>query len=168
MSSLITRVRPGFLATLVFAASCIDSTSPLQQEGRPSALEFSIGGFGAPSRQLELRGDTVVARRRSYDWLPNGPTDSVRVVPTAEAWRAFWQATDDAGVQNWHSEYKAEGVVDGEGWSIRVASPGREISAWGSNAYPDRDGHEHELDSPAEFRAFTNALNVLAGVSNWF
>src|SRR3954464_15706922 len=92
MSSLINRGRTGLVAVLVLAGACTDSTSPLQHEGRPGALEFSIGGFGAPSRQLEMRGDTVIARRRPYTWTPGVIIDSVRVVPSAEAWRAFWAA----------------------------------------------------------------------------
>lgn len=161
------RSRAGF-AALVLAAACIDTTSPLQHEGRPTVLEFSIGGFGAPSRQIELRGDTIVARRRPFIWVPNGPTDSVRVVPTAEQWRAFWAAADEAGLQRWHTDYNAENIVDGEGWTIRIASVGREINSSGSNAYPDRNGREHEAQPTAEWNAFKTALNVLAGVSNWF
>jgi hypothetical protein len=167
MSSLITGGRVGLLATLAFAAACIDATSPLQHEGRPAVLEFSIDGYGAPSRQLELRGDTLVARKRPFIWVPNAPTDSVRVVPTAEQWRAFWAAADEAGVQRWHTEYNAEQIQDGEGWIIRIASGGREINSWGSNAYPDRNGHEHEGVRTAEWNVFKTSLNTLAGVT-WF
>ena len=157
------------LAASVFVASaCIDTTSPLQLEGRPAALEFSIGGFGAPSRQLELRGDTIVARRRPFSWVPNGPTDSVRVVPTAEQWRAFWAAGEAAGVQRWHAQYTANRIADGEGWSVRIAAGSREINSLGSNAYPDRNGGEHEGDTTAEWRAFKTSLNVLAAVTDWF
>jgi len=168
MSAFRTGRVVAIAATLAFVASCSDVTAPLALEGRPIALAFSIGGFGAPSRQLELRGDTVIARRRPFNWVPGGPTDSVRVVPSAEAWRAFWNAADDAGVQKWHPEYEAEGVLDGEGWSIRLASDRREINSWGSNAYPDRNGREHELEVPAEFQAFKSALNALVGVTAWF
>jgi hypothetical protein len=168
MSNLISRGRAGILATLVLVASCADLTAPLQSEGKPSALEFSIGGFFAASRQLELRGDTLVARRRQAGWQPGGTLDSVRVVPSAEAWRAFWDAADAAGLQKWHPEYNAEGVQDGLAWSIRVVGGGREINAGGSNAYPDRDGKQHELDQPREFEEFLHALNVLVGVTNWF
>ena len=167
MSNLISRGRAGLLATLVLAASCVDITAPLQREGRPIALEFSIGGFFAASRQLELRGDTVVERRHQAGWLPGGQVDSVRVVPSADAWRVFWDAANEAGVQKWRPEYNAEQVLDGEGWSIRVVGSGREINSWGSNAYPDRNGREHELDRPDEFQRFINALNALVGV-NWF
>jgi hypothetical protein len=155
-------------AFLALASACSDISAPLQLEGRPTILEFSIGGFGAPSRQLELRGDTVIARRRPFDWTPGSPTDSVRVIPTAEQWRAFWIAADAAGVQQWHVQYDAAGIVDGEGWSLSVASRDRAISSWGSNAYPDRNGREHEGQRSAEFQAFLNALNVLAGVAGWF
>ena len=157
-----------FGLTIAVFAACADFTAPLQSEGKPTVLEFSIGGFFAASKQLELRGDTVVARRRAAGWQPGGQVDSLRVVPSAEAWRAFWDAADAAGVQRWHPEYNAEGVQDGLGWSIRVVGGGREINSWGSNAYPDRNGNEHELDQPREFQAFIHALNVLVGVENWF
>jgi len=162
----LSRIISGF--TLAVCAGCTNLTSPLQSEGKPAALEFSIGGFFAASRQFELRGDTLVARRHQAGWQPGGQVDSVRVVPSADAWRAFWNAANAAGVQKWRPEYNAEGVQDGLGWSIRVVGGGREINSWGSNAYPDRDGHEHELDMPSEFQDFTHALNVLVGVSNWF
>ena len=185
MSSISTRGRVGLLTTVVFtdrlklralalgiavglASACTDSTAPLQFEGRPTILEFSIGGFGAPSRQLELRGDTVVARRRPFSWMPGSPTDSVRVIPSADAWRAFWSAVDGAGVQKWHVQYNAEQIQDGEGWSLSIASGSRAINTWGSNAYPDRNGREHETQRPEEFQAFLKALNTLAGVSGWF
>lgn len=156
------------LFVLALAAACIEPTSPLQREGRPTILEFSTGGFGVPSRQLELRGDTVIARKRPYFLAANSPYDSVRVVPSAEEWRAFWAAADAAGVQKWRTAYNAEGVVDGDGWSIRIATGAREVSSSGSNAYPDRDGDEHELDQPPEWTAFLAALDRLAGVSGWF
>ncbi len=156
------------VALMVLASACIDFTAPLQREGRPTTLQFSRGGFGAFSRSLQLRGDTVVAWRMPPDYLPGRRIDSVRVVPSAEAWRAFWIAADNAGVRRWHTQYMAEGIVDGEGWSISLVSDGREITSSGSNAYPDARGREHELEVTAEFQSFATAMNVLAGVSNWF
>lgn len=157
-----------FGAIIVFLTACTDLTAPLASEGKPTALEFSIGGFGAASRQLELRGDTVVARRRPFNWVPNGPNDSVRVVPSADAWRTFWAAAGAAGVQTWHADYRNDLIADGQSWSIRLGSSTREINSWGNNGYPDRRGGEHEGEETVEFKAFKSALNTLVAAPNWF
>jgi hypothetical protein len=162
-------MRAAILAgSLVLAAGCTDSTAPLQREGRPADLQFSTSGFGAPSRMLELRGDTVVLRRTAWAWTPGAAIDSVRVVPSPDAWRAFWTAAEDAGVQAWRGGYVADGVMDGTGWTLRLMSSGRQIEAFGSNAYPDRRGGKHDLEMPPEFGAFVTALNALAGQTVWF
>lgn len=159
------------LGTVIpLASACSDGTAPLQREGRPAALEFSMNGFSAQTRELELRGDTIVARRTPPGLVPGQPSDSVRVVPSADAWRAFWVAVDEAGVRRWLPRYVADGIVDGNGWGLRLrlVSAGADISSGGSNAYPDRLGCEHELEVTAEFQSLTSAMNVLAGVPNWF
>jgi hypothetical protein len=131
-------------------------------------LKFPIGGFGTSSRFLELRGDTVVARRIPSNFSPGVAIDTIRVVPTSEAWRAFWAAVDNAGVKNWNEQYVAAGVVDGEGWGLRVVSNDRQVESSGSNAYPDRGGRQHDLERTAEFQSFLAAVNALVGQSSWF
>lgn len=159
---MLSRAIPVILAAALLA-SCDDPTGPLPREGAPREFEYSVGGFAVGSGQVELRGDTVVLVRRSWDARPGTPPDSIRTVPSPEAWRAFWKAAVDAGVRRWRSRYVAEGVVDGSGWSLRIVAPGAKVESNGSNAYPDRHGLEHEGEAPSEFRAFEAAIETLAG-----
>jgi hypothetical protein len=53
--------------------------------------------------------------------------------------------------------------VDGSGWSLRIVTGGVVIDSHGSNAWPDRRGREHEMEVPAEFQAFLDAVGALAG-----
>jgi hypothetical protein len=158
--------RAALAAALAGAAlaltACSDALEPLPREGVPDAFEFSRGGYGTGSRGVEVRGDTVVFRRVPWEGDVPFTVDSVRVVPTAEAWRAFWDAVGEAGVHRWRSRYAAD-VIDGAGWSLRIVAGGREIESHGSNAYPDRLGREHEVDSTPDFEAFADAVGALVG-----
>ena len=53
-------------------------------------------------------------------------------------------ATERAGVHRWRARYAAEDIVDGVGWSVRIAAGGRVVASSGTNAYPDRFGREHD------------------------
>ena len=155
------------LAPVILAAalltSCDDPTGPLPSEGAPREFRYSVGGFAVGSATVELRGDTVVLVRTPWEGLSGTRPDSIRTVPTAEAWRDFWEAAADAGVRRWRSRYEAAGIVDGGGWSLRIVAPGSKVESTGSNAYPDRHGLEHEGEAPSEFRAFEAAIATLAG-----
>jgi hypothetical protein len=158
---------PAWLATAVLGiaialAACDDATGPLPTEGTPDDLEFSIYGFGDGESTVELRGDTVVLRRTR----PAG-IDTVRAVPTADAWRAFWSATERAGVRRWRARYAAD-AIDGVGWSLRIGAGARLVESSGSNAYPDRFGREHEFSMTDDFRAFLTAVGQLVGHPVWF
>lgn len=144
-------------------ASCDTLTAPFPDEGAPDELEYSVGGFAVGSAGVVLRGDTVVLVRRRWDVPPGTRSDSIRTVPTPQAWRDFWAAAANAGVRRWRPRYVAEDVVDGSGWSLRLLASGSKVESTGSNAYPDRRGAEHELDAPEEFRAFEAAIEALAG-----
>ena len=122
-----------------------------------------MGGFGVTRTDVELRVDTVLLWQRPWDWRPDQPLDTLRAVPTAEAWRDFWTAMDRSGVHRWRRRYTAEGVLDGSGWSLRIAAGGQVVESHGSNAYPDRFGAEHELKLTDDFRAFLTALGELVG-----
>ena len=161
------RRRALLLAALVSAAlgGCGDPAAPLAGKGAPEELEFRFYAYPAESRGVKVSHDTVVAWRVNTDSYAANPVDTVRVVPTAEAWRAFWAAADRAGVADWQGNYVAEGVLDGAGWALRMSAGGRLIDASGFNAYPDRDGREREHQMPAEFRDFMNALDALASVA---
>jgi hypothetical protein len=149
-------------AALTFAA-CGDLAGPLPRAGVPDELEFSMGGYFAPSASVVLRGDTVVLRRAP--WSPTSPAqiDSVISVPSPRAWADFWTVVDETGVNFWHRRYMAEEIADGMGWSLRVVADGRTVQSHGSNAYPDSRGAEHEGDMTPEFRAFMAAIDELAG-----
>jgi hypothetical protein len=150
-------------AALAALAGCDNPAAPFPDEGPARVLVFSGGGFGTGAHRVEARGDTVVLTRIPWEGLPGGRPDSVRTVPTAAAWRAFWDAADQAGVRRWESRYRAENIVDGYGWSLDLAAGGSRVRSTGSNAYPDRRGREHEGESTPEFRAFVAALEALAG-----
>jgi hypothetical protein len=151
------------LGLAVALAGCDNPTEPLPGEGVPEDLEFSIGGFGDGGSTVELRGDTVVLRRTR----PGG-IDTVRAIPTPDSWRAFWSATERAGVHRWRARYTAEGIIDGVGWSMRIGAGGRLVESSGNNAYPDRFGRKHELDMTDDFRAFLTALGELVEQPVWF
>lgn len=151
------------LCAALALTACTDLAGPLPRAGVPDELEFSMGGYDAPSATVMLRGDTVVLRREH--WAPTSPaqTDSVVTVPSAQAWADFWTVVDEIGVNFWRRSYVAENIADGAGWYLRVSADGRTVESHGSNAYPDSRGAEHEGDKTPEFRAFMAAIEELAG-----
>jgi hypothetical protein len=151
------------LCTALTLAGCTDLAGPLPRAGVPDELEFSMAGYFAPSASVVLRGDTVVLRRAP--WAPTSPAqlDSVVTVPSAQAWADFWTTVDEIGVNFWRRRYVAENIADGLGWSLRVVADGRTVQSYGSNAYPDSRGAEHEGEMTPEFRAFKAAIEELAG-----
>jgi hypothetical protein len=156
------------MVALAAFTACSDTLAPLPQEGTPDALEFSIGGYSGGGGRVTLIGDTVVMWRLLPTWTPGTPIDTVRVVPDSAAWRAFWSATKRAGTNQWHSQYNAKGIADGLGWDLLLAADGRRIQSYGSNAYPDQSGRQHDGDFTDEFRVFVSALNDLTGRNVWF
>jgi hypothetical protein len=154
------------LAAALTLAACSDSTTPalaLPSEGAPDELRFSVGGFARTSSAVESRGDTLIVWGRPWDWTAGVSVDTARVVPTMEDWRAFWAAAERAGVHRWRPQYMAEGVVDGVGWDVRILADGQLIQSSGSNAFPDRDGREHELEMTEDFQTFLAAFEELVG-----
>ncbi|HYD52186.1 MAG TPA: hypothetical protein VEA99_06150 [Gemmatimonadaceae bacterium] len=149
------------LLLLALAASCGDSVAPLPGSGPPDALEFSYGGYGTASVSLQRDGGTIVYTRT--EWGGRAPAQVIGSIPSDEQWRAFWRSLDEAGVTRWRREYMAEGIADGMGWHLRIRVNGRTIESQGSNAYPDRQGREHEGDTTAEWNAMANAMLGLVG-----
>ncbi len=150
-----------FVVSMLVIASiaCSDLTAPLPREGIPQEFEFSISGFGAPYYHWRVEGETVVFKKVEWGLAPS----TRRVVPTSDAWRAFWVAADQVGVGRWRSSYVAEGIVDGEGWGLRLVAGSARIESTGSNAYPDQSGREHEQERTADFQSFLSALYALVG-----
>ena len=157
------RITLGCLALIASTATCDDPTAPLPREGPPDELSFVFGGFAIEGVTLKLQGTTVLMWRQSWDPRPGEAIDTLRVTPSAELWRDFWSAADAAGLQRWRARYSAEGIVDGNGWRLRLVAGAFALESTGSNAYPDRLGREHEGEMTAEFRALRTALGNLVG-----
>jgi hypothetical protein len=151
------------LCAALTLAACTDLAGPLPRAGVPDELEFSMGGYFAPSASVTLRGDTVVLRRVPWEVTSPADIDTIVSVPSAEAWAEFWTVVDEIGVSFWRRRYHAENIADGLGWSLRVVADGRTVESYGSNAYPDSRGAEHEGEETPEFRAFRTAIEELAG-----
>ena len=153
------------IASVAIAAMtrCEAPLVPLPREGPPDELRFSYGGFAIDGVTVELQGSSVAMWRTPWNWQPGVTIDTVRAVPTEDQWREFWAAAERAGVQRWLPRYMAEGVVDGSGWSLRLAGGDFDLTSTGSNAYPDRRGVEHELEMTEEFRSLRTALGNLVG-----
>lgn len=150
------------VVTVLTVAGCSDSIGPLPSEGAPDDLQFQTSGYGVESRTLQMRGDTVLTWRRPWDWRPGMAIDTVRVVPSAQAWASFWDAAGNAGVRGWRRNYKQDNVVDGSGWSLRIVTDEGTLQSQGSNAFPDARGRER-YEMPDEFRAFVEAMGDLVG-----
>lgn len=155
---------------LVFAlnlalAACDSPVAPGSLEGPPDVFEFSTStvepGF---TTTMRLEGDEIVVTYMSWD---GPPVDTTRFVPTAEAWRTFWDAAGDAGIHRWRSRYANEDVIDGGGWSLTIEAGGLEVESNGLNAYPDSRGFQHGLERPESFQRFTAAIAVLSDDGFW-
>lgn len=148
-------------AAAIVLAGCGDMLISLPGEGPPQAMNFALAEAGADRRTVEVRGDTVVMRRtRAND--ASAVLDSARTVPSAAQWRAFWSAAERAGVRRWARRYADADMVSGTGWGLRIIHDGYSLESDGSNAYPDRDGREHD-DVTEDFMGFVQAVGDLVG-----
>ena len=143
---------------------CSTPTRSPTAPGAPSQFEMSTGGFALGATTVLLRGDTLLVRKIPWRLGPEG-ADSARIVPSETDWRSFWTAAEGFGLRRWEGRYIAEGVVDGYGWEVRIAGDGVRVDAQGSNAFPDEQGVERELDMTPAFRAFLAAVETLIGAS---
>jgi hypothetical protein len=151
------------MVLVALGAGCGDPAAPLPAAGAPDALAFDMSGYGTGSTTVRMDGGAVVVRYAPWDNESTRRPDGVRAVPSAGDWAAFWAAAEQAGVRQWHREYRAEHIVDGLAWSLELAGGGVAIESLGVNAYPDRQGDEHEGIPPADFMAFLEALGTLTG-----
>jgi hypothetical protein len=157
------------IAPLVGAASaraaCGAPRAPaFPEDAPPAAMQLSVGGFGSGQQEVTLRGDTVIVTRRPFV----SPEDATlaRVVPSRDAWRAFWRAADAAGVRRWPSTCRNDRIVDGGGYTLELWYPGGRITSSGSNSYPQRDGRcNGDPGRTPEFSAFLAAVSQLIGRS---
>jgi hypothetical protein len=151
-------------AVALAAVACFGApTAPeFPLDAPPSALELKYGGFGFGSHDVLLRGDTLVVTRIT-DFRPDS-TRTTRVVPTRVAWADFWRAADAAGVRSWPHACSNTDIVDGGGFSLRIAYAGGRVEASGANSYPQRDGHcGGSADWTPEYSAFAAAVSRLIG-----
>jgi hypothetical protein len=151
--------RPVLLAAL---AACSSSTAPLPREGPPAALRVSYSGYGYGSHEVTLlRGDTLRVVRRT--WERAAAVESTFVVPSADAWLAFWASARAAGVDGWPSRCADERIADGAGLGVRIAAGGRTVESTASNSWPLRDGRCSGPEQSAEVRTFLAAVGTLIG-----
>jgi hypothetical protein len=148
-------------AAVIAVAGCNDLLLSLPSEGPPQAMSFALAELGTDRRTVEVRGDTVVMRRFKGHDTPE-LLDSTRTVPSAADWRAFWSATERAGVRKWARRYADYDVVHGIGWGLRITHDNYTLETDGSNAYPDRNGRQHD-EVTEDFLGFVRAMGDLAG-----
>lgn len=156
--------RTGVACVLAAAAGCfgVPTAAEFPDDGPPSTFEVVYGGFGFGSHDVTLRGDTLVVVRR-VDFRPDSTTTS-RVIPTRDAWGAFWRAADAAGVRSWPRECLNRDVVDGGGFSLRITWPGGRVEASGGNSYPQHGGCNRSPEWSPEYKAFNAAVAQLIGM----
>lgn len=154
----------GAIGALTLAvAACTDVTAPLPREGAPETLSFSRESWGTPGLSWTMRGDTVVFERVEAGMDGSPERYVVRVVPTPEAWRAFWSAAENAGVPRWRGFYEDESWADGESWAFVLETPRDRIEARGYQAYPDARGRKHKGVRTEAFSSLLSALYALVG-----
>lgn len=154
-----TSTRP-FVAALALAAACGDATAPLPRDHAPTALHYSSGGFVGYSDDVVVVGDTVVWTRSEA--ISSRAPAMTRRVPTADEWRAFWNAVRAAGVTRWPARCENADVADGGGFVFELAWDGERRTGSYSNAYPTRLG-ACSASSAADAGAFRTAVLGLAG-----
>jgi hypothetical protein len=153
-------------ASFASAGACGNATGPaaaLPQAGAPRALAYSGGDFGGALTSVRMAGDTVVLVRRPFF----APADSAvrRRVPSAEEWRAFWEAADAAGVGRWPAACADPSVADGGGFAFELAWAGGRRAGTYSNAYPTREGGcRRDPQVTAAAATFQEALFAMAGI----
>lgn len=147
------------LAVLTAATACDLPTGP-PRAGAPEEFRFSLWSFSPLSRYVELRGDTLlvvhVHSRPDYSG-----SDTTRVVPQPDDWRAFWSAAYGSGVRHWLPAYERP-VADGETWSMTIRRRGLDGDWRGNNAYPDSRGGRH-FNRTTAFNNLVDAVTELTG-----
>ncbi|MGK2935889.1 MAG: hypothetical protein ACSLFE_11705 [Gemmatimonadaceae bacterium] len=110
-----------------------------------------------------MRGDSVVFERVEGGMDGSPERYVVRVVPTAEAWRVFWSAAENAGVNKWRESYMGRLIADAESWQLVLETRSSRIKSGGYAAYPDDAGRAHRGSRTEAFKAFLAALYVIVG-----
>ena len=130
------------------------------QSQHPAKFKFSIGGYLANCFELEW-ADPVLKYRQAQGAYMFEPRAELALTPTDEAWEEFWLAVEAAGVWQWNRKYDNNNVDDGVQWSLTINHLGKQLSCWGSNAYPG--GHDTSYSKKSAFGQFIQALKKLTG-----
>jgi hypothetical protein len=127
----------------------------------PTRFQLAFGGYLGGSTSLELNDRTLVFTVR------DGPFETVErvdIVPTDAQWTSFRQDVDALKLWRWQPEYSNHHVLDGGFWSLELAYADRDISAHGSNNYPDGTGRPtNSPDQSPEFLRLLRAVHALTG-----
>ncbi len=141
------------------------------QDYLPVQFDVAFGPFLGTRRSIRLDGGQLVCKVSLWR--------RVRVCPSEEAWRAFWQEMESLRLWQWSATYRpAPDTVfyDGARWSIAITHGERRVASEGSNAYPG-NSKKHIMETRASstgsareserFRKFRQALQRLTGVESF-
>jgi len=106
----------------------------------PDALHIWIGGFTGPSYDLSLTNN--VLHYRASGKGTRDKTNLEVITPTADQWKAFRTALDEIGIWTWKTNYVDPHVFDGTQWRVTAKYGEKQITVYGSNAYPEGNGPE--------------------------
>lgn len=93
----------------------------------------SSAGYMGDSYRVHPDQDVLIHEHLVHGYQPQGRGTSR---PSVEQWAEFWREIDRATVWDWEGRYVDDSVLDGTGWSIRLADGARRIESTGSNAAP--------------------------------
>ena len=106
----------------------------------PQVLHLYIGGFPGSYFWVNLEGDQLIyrARRNVHDEEGFRYVETKKTIkPTAEQWRQFWKALDEAHTWQWRASYPAPpAMADGTQWSVELDWAGRRIGSSGDKNFP--------------------------------
>lgn len=139
-----------------------DMLKPIEVQTAPSKFKVSIGGYTGSSYRLELLDGTLIYKECGYAYEP---VRTIEVNVTPKKWGNYWLACDKVGLWNWQPSYTDTGaeLCDGTGWEVEIIVEDREITTFGSNAFPGGDEFPEDCDYPPPFKKFLNAVRMLAG-----
>jgi hypothetical protein len=141
---------------LVSASICLAVPSTNSAPKRFEA-EF-VGAFGT-SYRIKNQNRTLVCSKSHL-----GNETKIEVTPTKRQWAEFRQTLEKVGAWHWQTNYRNEGVTDGQFWSLTIVYPDRTVQASGVNSYPDENGKPGPDSAYTKaFDTYTRALDKLTG-----
>ena len=122
----------------------------------PDELHIWIGGHEGPSYDLRLTNNVLHYWASGRGMRGTGKKPEV-ITPTDGQWKTFRTALDQVGIWNWRTNYVDSRVCDGTQWGVAAKYGEKQITVYGSNAYPDGNNPE---PSPT-FKKFLRAIEQL-------